>query len=103
MPKQGPSEGSRSAIMARLPICRSPSPSPTVVVVLPSPAGVGLMAVTRMSLPFLRFRLASLGEEVEPDLADMASMRLECAFRDSGALGDRADGLELGGAGDLDI
>ena len=54
-------------------------------------------------LAVFRFRLASLGQEVEPDLADMASMRLERAFRDSGALGDRADGLELGGAGDLDI
>ncbi len=28
-----------------------PSDRPTVVVVLPSPAGVGLIAVTRMSLP----------------------------------------------------
>src|SRR5262245_43561844 len=28
-----------------------PSERPTVVVVLPSPAGVGLMAVTRISLP----------------------------------------------------
>jgi len=27
------------------------SPRPTVVAVLPSPAGVGLIAVTRMSLP----------------------------------------------------
>ena len=30
---------------------RRPSARPTVVVVLPSPAGVGLMAVTRISLP----------------------------------------------------
>ena len=31
----------------------------TVVVVLPSPAGVGLIAVTRISLPFFRlFRLS---------------------------------------------
>ncbi|MNL31419.1 hypothetical protein D3C87_1532060 [compost metagenome] len=51
MPKLGPSEGSRSAIMARLPMRASPSPRPTVVVVLPSPAGVGLIAVTRISLP----------------------------------------------------
>ena len=36
---------------AFLPIRDSPSPRPTVVVVLPSPAGVGLIAVTRMSLP----------------------------------------------------
>jgi hypothetical protein len=33
------------------PIRLSASPSPTVVVVLPSPAGVGLIAVTRISLP----------------------------------------------------
>jgi hypothetical protein len=32
----------------------SASVSPTVVVVLPSPAGVGVMALTRMSLPFGR-------------------------------------------------
>jgi len=52
MPNTGPSEGSRSAMTARLPIRLSASPSPTVVVVLPSPAGVGLMAVTSTSLPF---------------------------------------------------
>ena len=38
-------------IIAFLPIAFSPSPRPTVVVVLPSPAGVGLIAVTRISLP----------------------------------------------------
>ncbi len=36
---------------AFLPMWLSASPSPTVVVVFPSPAGVGLMAVTRISLP----------------------------------------------------
>jgi hypothetical protein len=34
-----------------LPILFSASASPTEVVVLPSPAGVGLIAVTRISLP----------------------------------------------------
>ncbi len=34
-----------------LALLRQASARPTVVVVLPSPAGVGLMAVTRMSLP----------------------------------------------------
>ena len=34
-----------------LPMRRRPSVRPTVVVVLPSPAGVGVMAVTRISLP----------------------------------------------------
>ena len=39
--------------IAFLPMRFRPSPRPTVVVVLPSPAGVGLMAVTRISLPSL--------------------------------------------------
>ena len=39
-------------------------PSPTVVVVLPSPAGVGLIAVTRTSLPSGRFfRLSRYASE----------------------------------------
>ena len=33
------------------PIRFNPSPKPTVVVVFPSPAGVGLIAVTRISFP----------------------------------------------------
>ena len=41
--------------MAFLPIAFSASPKPTVVVVLPSPAGVGEIAVTRISLPSLFF------------------------------------------------
>src|ERR1700727_1595881 len=55
MPKLGPSEGSRRKIIVFLPIRLSASPKPTVVVVLPSPAGVGLIAVTRMSFPSGRF------------------------------------------------
>ncbi|MND01559.1 hypothetical protein D3C83_205920 [compost metagenome] len=50
-PKQGPRDGSRRQIRVFLPMRFRASPSPTVVVVLPSPAGVGLMAVVRMSLP----------------------------------------------------
>ena len=50
-PNTGPRDGSRRATTDRLPIFRSPSARPTVVVVFPSPAGVGVMAVTRMSLP----------------------------------------------------
>ncbi len=50
-PKFGPSDASRIQIAAFLPIAFRPSPRPTVVVVLPSPAGVGLIAVTRISLP----------------------------------------------------
>ena len=41
--------------MAFLPMRFRPSPRPTLVVVLPSPAGVGVMAVTRTSLPSLFF------------------------------------------------
>ncbi len=54
MPNTGPRLGSRRQITAFLPIRLSASPRPTVVVVLPSPAGVGLMAETRISLPFGR-------------------------------------------------
>ena len=54
-PKTGPRLGSRRATVTSLPIRRSPSARPIVVVVLPSPAGVGVMAVTRISFPFSRF------------------------------------------------
>ena len=50
-PNTGPSDGSRRAIIVRLPKSESACPSPMAVVVLPSPAGVGLTAVTRISLP----------------------------------------------------
>ena len=52
MPNEGPSEGSRRHSIAFLPIWFSASVKPTVVVVLPSPAGVGVIAETRISLPF---------------------------------------------------
>ena len=52
-PKQGPKLGSLKHTNDCLPILFKPSLSPTDVVVLPSPAGVGEMAVTNMSLPFL--------------------------------------------------
>ena len=52
MPNEGPSEGSRRHSIAFLPIKLSASVNPTVVVVLPSPAGVGVIAETRISLPF---------------------------------------------------
>ena len=59
MPNTGPRLGSRRQMTAFLPILFKASPRPTVVVVLPSPAGVGLNAVTRMSLPSgLFFRLS---------------------------------------------
>ena len=51
MPNTGPRDGSLRAAITFFPILRSPSVSPTEVVVLPSPAGVGVMAVTSISLP----------------------------------------------------
>ncbi len=51
IPKHGPSDGSRKHTTAFLPIRFKPSFKPTEVVVLPSPAGVGVIAVTRISLP----------------------------------------------------
>ena len=60
MPKQGPRDGSLSAMTARLFSFANACPSPTVVVVFPSPAGVGLIAVTSTSFPsgwfLMRFR-----------------------------------------------
>lgn len=44
--------GKYKATITFLPSFCIPSARPTVVVVLPSPAGVGLIAVTRISLPF---------------------------------------------------
>ena len=55
IPKQGPSDGSRRAAIARLPILFSPNARPTDTVVFPIPAFVGVMAVTRTSLLFLTF------------------------------------------------
>ena len=51
MPNTGPRLGSRRQSMVFLPRAFMASARPTLVVVLPSPAGVGLMAVTRISLP----------------------------------------------------
>ncbi len=54
MPKTGPSEGSREEMMARLPMRSRPWTRPMEVTVLPSPETVGVVAVTRMSLPGTR-------------------------------------------------
>ncbi len=51
-PNTGPREGSRRQSRTFLSSLDRASARPTLVVVLPSPAGVGLMAVTRISLPF---------------------------------------------------
>ena len=52
MPKTGPSEGSREERIARLPMRSSPWTRPMEVTVFPSPETVGVVAVTRMSLPW---------------------------------------------------
>ena len=54
MPRIGPSEGSRSAIITLWPARARESASPTVVVDLPSPAGVGDIAETSTTLPGAR-------------------------------------------------
>ncbi len=51
IPITGPKEGSLKAIIALCPILLIAWPIPIVVVVFPSPAGVGFIAVTRISLP----------------------------------------------------
>jgi hypothetical protein len=98
---QGPSEASRMQIAAFLPIRFSPSPRPTVVVVLPSPAGVGLIAVTRISLPF--------GRSPAPSMKSCADLGLVMAVgqqrlgRDAQLRADLLDRLLLRGARDFDI
>ena len=60
IPNVGPIDACRSAIVARLPMCRIAWPSPTVVVVLPSPSGVGVTAVTTTYLAFGRSASSSI-------------------------------------------
>jgi len=55
MPKTGPNEGSRSTTVVCFPILFIPSVNPIETVVFPSPAGVGVIAVTRISLFSLIF------------------------------------------------
>ena len=57
IPQTGPKEGSLKQASELTPILRKPSCKPIVVVVLPSPAFVGVIAVTKTSLPsFLSFK-----------------------------------------------
>ena len=67
MPRIGPSEGSRSAIITLCPARARESASPTVVVDLPSPAGVGDMAETSTTLPGARAPGASPERSASPD------------------------------------
>ncbi len=88
-------------IMAFLPIRLSPSPSPTVVVVLPSPAGVGLIAVTRISFPSaLSFCRAM---KSGGDLGLVMAVGNEILKRNAKLLADLLDWLLVRRAGDLDI
>ena len=59
-PITGPSDGSRRQTIAFRPSRLIASERPIVVVVLPSPAGVGVIAVTRMTLPCLSKRGLSI-------------------------------------------
>ena len=102
MPNTGPSEGSRRQIIAFLPMWLSASPRPTVVVVLPSPAGVGLIAVTRISLPSgLPF---SVLEVVQRDLGLVVAVGLEVSpARCRASPGSSMIALHLRGLRDLDV
>ena len=73
-----------------------------MVVVLPSPAGVGLIAVTRISLPSGLFgeRL----DEVHADLRLVMAVGLELLGRDAEPVArDLDDRPHLGGLGDFPI
>jgi hypothetical protein len=52
MPKVGPIDGCRMAMVARLPMSDRAWPRPTVVVVFPSPNGVGVIADTTTYFAF---------------------------------------------------
>ena len=64
MPNTGPKEGSRNAITTFFPSFLRLSAKPMVVVVLPSPAGVGLIAVTSISLPSFLFKSSSKDKSI---------------------------------------
>ena len=64
IPKTGPKEGSLKATTVFFPSFFRLSAKPIVVVVFPSPAGVGLMAVTRISLPFFLFKSFSIFKSI---------------------------------------
>jgi hypothetical protein len=89
-------------IAAFLPIRFSPSPRPTVVVVLPSPAGVGLIAVTRISLPFGRSLQPTMKSAARPWPCHgrRAADRLG---RDAELGADLLDRLLVRGARDFDV
>ena len=79
----------------------SASPRPTVVVVLPSPAGVGLIAVTRISLPSgRRLGVARQSSEI---LRLVVAVGLERVVGDAEPRGDLRDGQQLRLLGDLDV
>ena len=87
--------------MAFLPMRLRPSPRPTVVVVLPSPAGVGVMAVTRTSLP--SGRPFSESDVVEGDLGLGRAIGNERVGRYAHLGGDLGDRLHRRRACNLDV
>ena len=88
-------------MIAFLPMRLRPSPRPTVVVVLPSPAGVGLMAVTRISLPSLL--PCTDCDELGRDLGLVVAVGQQMLRRDADLGADLLDRLLLGRARDFDV
>ena len=87
---------------AFLPILFRPSPRPTVVVVLPSPAGVGVIAVTRISLP--SGRSCQRADVVEGDLGLVVAVGDQMLRRDAEAVLCEIENRALGGCPrDIDI
>ncbi len=102
MPKTGPSDGSRRASMAFLPIWHMASKTPTAVTVLPSPSGVGVMAVTSMILPSGRV-LEALEHGHVVDLGLVLAVELQLVVQDARLGGDLLDRQQGGSLGDLDV
>ena len=72
-----------------------------MVVVLPSPAGVGLIAVTRMSFPSGRFERAA--KKIIFELGDEAAERAQGGFGRADLRGDLGDRLQARSARDFDV
>ena len=100
-PNTGPSDGSRSATIARSPMRRKPSASPIVVVDFPSPAGVGVIAVTSTSAP--SGRSAARAIACQPTFALKSPYGSRSSAPEAERLADLLDGTQLDRARDLEI
>ena len=100
IPKQGPSDGSRRHSTVLRPIMFSASVRPTDVVLLPSPASVGLIAVTRMSLPC---GAVLGGHQAEVELGAVAAEGFDRFGRDADLGGDVVERREPGRAGNVQV